>query len=169
MDTKERLELSKLIKEYDADDNTQKIRSLKHSKKIRENIGIIESLKQKYSRMYKSNFDQFKQIAERQAEFLFNNYTNIFIRLVKNELNLNIMAQFLQILEGIEEGQIDQHEGSYKIGKLLKELYIDSVIQQDAKQQKRENKNSSKNPTSPTMSIGHHNISWTQFKAMHHR
>ena len=48
MDTKERLELSKLIKEYDAEDNTQKIRSLKHSKLIHHDVGTILNLRRKY-------------------------------------------------------------------------------------------------------------------------
>ena len=40
-----------------------------------------------------------------------------------------------------ENGKTDQHEASFKIGKLLKELYIDSALKQaekhDAKQKKR--------------------------------
>ena len=36
-------------------------------------------------------------------------------------------------LKRIEDGKIDQHEGSYEVGLLLKKLYIDSVLKQKEK------------------------------------
>ena len=158
MDTTQRLELSKLIKEYKSEETTDKIRELKHSKKIRLNVGIIEELKKQYSRMYKSNFEQFKNIAKKRAEFLFNNYTNIFNRLIKNELDLHILWQFLEVLRNIEEGKIDQHDGSYQIGMILKSLYIDSALKQDQKREKSKKKKKKK-ATSYVK-----NISWTEYK-----
>jgi hypothetical protein len=47
----ERLNLDRLVQEYDADDNTSKIREIKHSKKIREDVERLLNLKKKYSRM----------------------------------------------------------------------------------------------------------------------
>ena len=44
---KERLDLDKMVKAYDADDNTSKIRELKHSRKIKEQIQIFLNLKKK--------------------------------------------------------------------------------------------------------------------------
>ena len=41
----ERLHLDKMIKSYDADDNTEKIRKLKHSKKIKEEVERLVNLK----------------------------------------------------------------------------------------------------------------------------
>ena len=38
LDEKDRLNLSEMIKSYGSDDNTEKIRTLKHSYKIKENI-----------------------------------------------------------------------------------------------------------------------------------
>ena len=159
MDTKERIELSKLIKEYDAEDNTSKIRKLKHSDRIRADVATIEHLKKQYSRIYKSNFNQFKAIASKRASFIFNNYTNIFNKLVKNELNLNILWQFLEVLRNIETGNLDQHEGSYKVGVLLKKLYIDSVLQKDAKNIQKEKTRKSKK-----VKPRYKKISWADFK-----
>ena len=31
----------------------------------------------------------------------------------------------INVLHNIEEGKLDQHEGSFEVGKLLKEIYID--------------------------------------------
>jgi hypothetical protein len=47
---------------------------------------------------------------------------------LKNELDLDIMTQVLYVLKMIEEEKVDQHEGSVLVGKLLKELYIDSAL-----------------------------------------
>ena len=38
------------------------------------------------------------------------------------------MAQMLNVLKQIEEGEVDQHEGSVLVGKILKEIYIDSAL-----------------------------------------
>ena len=38
MDDKQRLNLQEMIKAYDADDNTSKIRKLKHSRRIRDDV-----------------------------------------------------------------------------------------------------------------------------------
>ena len=160
MDTKERIELSKLIKEYDAEDNTSKIRELKHSDKIRVDVGVIESLKKKYARMYKSNIGQFKSIAAKQASFLYDNYTIIFNKLIKGELNLNILGNLLQVLHKIEVGELDQHEGSYQVGTILKKMYIDSVIQQDEKAKQKDAKLDSRK-SEPR----YKNVSWSQFKS----
>ena len=34
----------------------------------------------------------------------------------------------LNVFREIEDGKLDQHEASFKIGSLLKELYVDTVI-----------------------------------------
>ena len=49
----ERLNLEKMVKEYDADDNTAKIRELKHSKLIRDNVERLSNLKKKYIEIIK--------------------------------------------------------------------------------------------------------------------
>ena len=38
------------------------------------------------------------------------------------------MERFLNVLAQIEEGKVDQHEASVIVGKLLKEIYIDSAL-----------------------------------------
>jgi hypothetical protein len=59
---------------------------------------------------------------------MFNNYTDIFNKQLKDELNLGIMIRLIQVLQMIEEGKVDQHEGSVIVGKYLKELYVDSAL-----------------------------------------
>ena len=45
-----------------------------------------------------------------------------------DEIDLKILFNFLDVLNKIESGELDQHEGSFVVGKLLKEMYIDSAL-----------------------------------------
>ena len=157
MDENERLHLQQMIKEHNVEETTEKIRRLKHSSQIRKNIETYLTLKNKYSRMRKSNSEQFKKIVRAQCAFLHRNYMNLFNRLIKDELDLKIVATFLAILSRIEEGEINQHEGSYEVGKLLKELYIDSALRRETKRDKKHKKKSKKRCK---------NITWADFKKL---
>jgi hypothetical protein len=132
-DANQRLELSKMMKEYNVEDNTEKIRTLRHSDPIQENIIIMENLKKQYSRLRKTNKAQFRQMCEKRCHFLYNNYTNIFNRLYNDEINLQILLKFIEILRQIEDRKIDQQEGSYLVGSLLKKMYIDSALTREKK------------------------------------
>ena len=45
LDEEDRLNLNNMIKSYGSNDNTEKIRSLRHSSQIKENIEIMINLK----------------------------------------------------------------------------------------------------------------------------
>lgn len=156
MDNDDRLQLNKLLKEYQSEETTSKIRELKHSSKIRQDVTRIQHLKNKYSRIYKNNFSQFKRIAISNANFLYSHYTNLFNRILKGELDLNTLWQFLKVLEQIENGKIDQHDGSYIVGNLLKKMYIDSALEKEKKR---------KDKTNVYKKIAH-KLSWSDYKKM---
>ena len=155
IDEKTRLNLQRMMKENDVEETTDQIRELKHSKLIRQDVIQMKQLKKKYKRI---SHDKFKQIATTQCNFLFNNYTNIFNRLVADELNYAIMEQFLNVLEEIENGKVDQHEGSYQIGLILKKMYIDSAL----KREERFNDDGKKVAFAKPVN----KVSWEQFKTM---
>lgn len=157
----ERLNLDKMIKEYNADDNTTKIRELKHSKQIRDNVERFLNLKKKYSRMILSDKKKFETLAISHCNFLFSNYTNIFNRLLKDELNIQILYRFIEKLREIEDGVTDQHTASVEVGKILKELYIDSALKREKKYEQEANGGKVKKEKKPV-----NNISWSKFKAM---
>ena len=91
MDAKKRLNLQEMVKAYDANDNTSKIRQLKHSRLIRDDVETLLNLKKKYKRMATLERAKYENIVISHCSFLFTNYTNIFNRLMKDELNLNIL------------------------------------------------------------------------------
>jgi len=132
--TDERLSLDKLIKESENyKDTTEHIRKVKHSKKIITCVGIIEQLKIQYADIKRIDPNQFADLCKTKCEFLYNKYTDIFNKLVSDELDLQLLNHFLRVLRAIEEGQIDQNEGSVIVGKLLKEIYVDSALKRGAK------------------------------------
>ena len=96
---------------------------------------------------------------ENQCSFLYENYTNIFNKIVNDNLDLNLLHKFLIVLEGIETGKYDQHSGSVKVGQLLKEIYIDSAVREANKKDLKHNKKSKK-----SLFKKGKNISWNEFK-----
>ena len=137
MDSQDRLNLKKLISEYKPEETTTKIRTLKHSSKIKEDVERYLRLKSKYARLPKQTQLQMYQ---NQCGFLYENYTNIFNKLVREQLNLSILYRLLIVLKGIEDDKYDQHEGSVMVGKILKQLYIDSALKGDDKNDKKSKK-----------------------------
>ncbi len=127
MNQEERLNLKKLLDQSDFQDNTEHIRKVKHSVLLRDDVRRIDRIKTQYNDMKLNNNEEYIELCRKEAAFLFNNYTDIFNKLVKDELDLLIMTKFLTILKLIEDNKIDQNEGSVMIGKILKELYIDSA------------------------------------------
>ena len=155
MNPEERLNLQRMIAANDVTDQTENIRKLKHSDRIWEDVKTMTLLKKKYSRML--NSDLIKTKITNSCRFLFDNYTDIFNKLYKDQLNVQILYTFIQELKNIENGRSDQHEASFKIGKLLKELYIDSALKQAEKHDKKEKKKVPRREKK---------ISWNQFKKM---
>lgn len=149
------LDLKNLLKDYEYENTTDKIRQLKHSSKIRNDISKMIELKKKYARLSNENK---KNIIKKQCSFLFNNYTNIFNKIYKDNIDLNLFHKFLVILEGIENGKYDQHEASVQVGSILKEIYLDSAIREANK--KKAGFKSKKKPRKGK------NISWNEYKKM---
>ncbi len=126
----ERLNLKKLIDNNSDNyvDNTEQIRKLKHSLKIRDDIREMEIYKAKNQKLKNKDYSSFEGRLQEKCNFLFTNYTDIFNKLLKDEIDLDIMQKLLYVLNLIEEEKVDQNEGSVMVGKLLKELYIDSAL-----------------------------------------
>lgn len=124
MDDNARLQLQKMIKANDVEDMTGLIRELKHSIILKNNINALLNLMSKY----KDDEDTLFEEATFECNFLFTYYTDIFNKIRKNEIDLKILFNFLDVLNKIESGELDQHEGSFIVGKLLKEMYIDSAL-----------------------------------------
>jgi hypothetical protein len=129
----ERLNLKKMITDSECGDNTMNIRRIKHSMLMRDDVRKLDTLKNTHTDLKKSHFDDFVILCKNECNFLYANYTDIFNKLVNDELDLTIMTKLLTILKLIEDSKVDQHEGSVMVGKILKELYVDSATKHLAK------------------------------------
>ena len=158
IDDETRLNFNNMLKESGVENNTNKIKRLKHSEKIREQVSIMMDIKKKYVRLDKKMIDN---MIDNKCNWLFTNYTNIFNKLKKGQISLQILDKFLDILKSIEDGNCDQHEGSVKVGKLLKELYIDSAMRQEKQFEKRANKNKKKSKKIQNK------LTWEEYKKSH--
>lgn len=154
MDDKAKLQLSKMIKANNVTDQTELIRDLKHSIILRDNINNLIMLKAKYY----DDAEKLNSEAMNECNFLFTYYTDIYNKIRKDEIDLKILFQFLDVLKKIEDGEIDQHEGSFEVGTLLKKIYVDSALRKAAKLNKDENKNPEE-IIKPQV-----NISWKEYK-----
>jgi hypothetical protein len=125
----DRLDLKKLMDNTENyQDNTEYIRSVKHSAKIRDDILCMENYKKEKKELYETNIELFKEQISVICNFLYTNYPDIFNKVIKNEINNDIMMALLEVLSMIEEGKLEQQEGSIIVGKILKKLYLDSAV-----------------------------------------
>ena len=152
MDNDARLHLQKMIKANDVEDVTDLIRHLKHSHLLEKDINNLLLLKNKYG----NDVDKINHEAISDCNFLFTYYTDIYNKIRKDEIDLGILNKFLNVLRRIEDGEIDQHDGAFIVGTLLKEMYVDSALK------KAEKLNAVENETPKY--VEPLNLSWKQFK-----
>jgi hypothetical protein len=156
MDENQRLHLQKMIAANNVEDQTGLIRDLKHSQILRENVNNLVMLKSKYP----DDPDALNLEAMSDCNFLFTYYTDLYNKIRKDEIDLKILFQFLDVLTKIEDGKIDQHEGSFEVGTLLKKIYVDSALR------KAEKLNADTDNMEPEYKGPQVEISWKQFKTM---
>jgi hypothetical protein len=129
----EKIDLKKLMSNNsDYVDNTNNIRNLKHSVKIFNDLKKMDIIRGQHNI---SNEDILEK-CKTECNFLFNYYTDIFNKYYNDLIDINILAKLIKILELIENDKINQQEGSFMAGKILKELYIDSALQYSKKKDK---------------------------------
>lgn len=145
MNPEQRIQLNELIRANNSVDNTPLIRELKHSSKIWDDVKKMVLLK------HGKEWKDVESDCIREAQFLYTNYTMIFNRLLRDRLDVPILYSFLNVLKDIEDGTLDQHEASFQIGTLLKQMYIDPKLEEVKE---------------PTYVKGQ-TISWQEFKKIH--
>jgi len=157
MNKTEKLQLDKMIKENNVEDCTNDIREKRHSKKIRDDVKKLLKLMKSNNRLRRRSENEYDDLLVSNCQFLFNNYMDIFNKVKKDEINHSTLWKFLDVLKLIEDGKLDQHEGSHQVGKLLKTLYLDSAVKK-ADKLNRERESGEEARPEPK------NISWAEYK-----
>ena len=111
-------------------------------------------LKQSHHELLQSDKPKFEELVLKDCSFLFFNYMQLYNTILKENIDMTIMNQLLTTLSKIENGECDQHEGSYEVGKLLKTIYIDGTLK-DIQKHDEENKIVYKQPKI---------IQWSEYK-----
>jgi hypothetical protein len=156
MDGAARLQLNKMLSENDVLDQTPLIRELKHSHILREDINTLIMLKAKFM----DDAEGLHLEAMMECNFLFTYYTEIYNKVKKDEIDLSMLFNFIDILQKVEDGKLDQHEASFEVGTILKKIYVDSALR------KAERLNAETGKTEPEYKGAQVNVSWKQFKQM---
>ena len=156
MDDKQRLQLQNMIKTNNVEDQTDLIRNLKHSQILRNEINNMIMIKAKY----RGDDEKIAQECMNESNFLFTYYTDIFNKVKKDEIDINLLYKLLDILKKIQDGQLDQHDGSFQVGTILKTIYVDSALK---KAEKLDASNETEKIEPKKANV---NISWKQFKKM---
>lgn len=155
----ERSHLKNLVSKSDCVDNTEFIRNTKPSQSIMKDVRHLETMYVKHKSLRDNDPENFAELCKIECSFLYTHYTEIFNKLLKDELDLTIMARFIVILKMIEDNKVDQHEGSAMVGKILKELYLDSAI-------KRSKKLDEQYKEEPLETPPVRELSWKQYRKM---
>jgi len=156
MDDNQRLHLQKMINANNVEDNTDLIRQLKHSHILRDDVNNLIMLKAKYQ----DDYEKVHLEGMAECNFLFTYYTDIYNKIRKDEIDLKILFNAFDVLRDIEDGKIDQHEGAFKFGTLLKKIYVDSALK------KAEKLNAETGEKESEYKGPQVNVSWSQFKKM---
>jgi hypothetical protein len=144
-----------MIKANNVEDQTDFIRNLKHSQIIRNEVNTMIMIKAKF----KGDDAKIHEECVNDCNFLFTYYTDIYNKVRKDEIDINILNKFLDVLKRIEDGELDQHEGSFLVGSILKELYVDSALKKAEKLNANEEQR--EEPKKPLVEI-----SYKQFKKL---
>lgn len=172
------IDLKRLINASKNDyvDNTNAIRQIKHSQIIANDVNVILSTimaadahnSQLGTLSADSPVHEYltdELIMERCAiacPTLYNGYNDIFMRLMKKEVNVGILFQVLNVLRDIEDGEVDHETGSIKVGKLLYNMYVDSRIRETEKLESTSNTSTIVDKDDELRQ----NMSWHQYKLL---
>ena len=157
MDANARLQLQKMISENNVEDQTNLIRELKHSHKLVADIRALQQIKARFA----GNNDAIHTNGMQECQFLYKYYTDIYNKVKNDEIDLVLLNRFLNVLRTIEDGEVDQHEGSFIVGTILKEIYIDSALKKGDKIDAEH-----ATDTKPILTPTNH-VSWVEWKKTH--
>lgn len=153
----EKSQLKQMIEANDTKDMTDRIRETQNSLEIKRNIQNIIKIKNENLELFKSDKKSFEDLVLPHCGFLFKNFTDIYNKIIKDEIDMKILNKLLDILKLIEDKKLDQHEASFMVGSVLKELYVDSAIKR-AEKLDEESSKYNKPKVTPKK------ISWKEYK-----
>ena len=116
--------LNDIIKEHNIENKTDYVVNNKKANIIRREFDALIKIK--------NNFGHEKiNMSKKQAPYMYKNYKSIFDKIIKEDFNIELFKELIDILGKIENKKIDLHEGSFIFGKKLKAAFVDNYIYKD--------------------------------------
>jgi len=138
MNQDHREKLNEMLKDNDdAVDNTDYIREQKYSDKIKLDVEKLMIFKSKHKELLATNRQEYDAKIKEECSFLSSTFPEVLDKLKEDNIDMKLMFQIIQIYRQIEEGKIDQHEASFMLGTVLKEIYVDTVISKEAQNREK--------------------------------
>lgn len=126
MNSLEKRELEKLIRENEAEDRTSEIRKEKRSVVLRREINMINHIMRQHPH---ARYDVLNKKLRHRCPELVEYYINIYDKFLNREpLVQENMEIMLSQLEEIEKGNTNQHEASVKVGYALNSRYVEPAV-----------------------------------------
>jgi hypothetical protein len=160
MNADQKLQLNQMITANNVEDNTDLIRELKHSKKFTSEIEKMQAIKKKFKTplsKIKVGEPIYTECAT-QCPFMYEYYTDLFNKILKDEVDMSLLQNGINVLREIEIGKTDMHEASFKFGTILKKIYVDAAIN-------KADAINAANDVASTQPVQARNISWNKYKA----
>ena len=173
LSSQEKIDLKRLLSTNECEDNTEYIRKFKHSVQIRNDLTEFLKLKKGFCDslpiyLATRNPDELKHVQDsfisttkKHCSFLNTVYPDIFMKLIKDELDISLFQRLLDVLKQIEDSETNQHEASVTVGKILKEIYIDSALRHGDHLEEIYKKEDTKEI------VESKNVSWKEYKNIH--
>jgi len=95
MNDSQRIKLQEMIDVNDTINHTEEIRQLNHSSLIRKDVVKIQQTKRKLKTTHYKTLDN---VLQSECFFLFQNYTLIYNKLLKNDLDVTIFIYLLRCI-----------------------------------------------------------------------
>ena len=126
----ERLNLKKLVTEMEGEDNTHNIRRIKHSVPMRDDIRIIDTLKNTHADMRQRSPEEFNALCQSKCSFLYNNYTDIYNKIISDELDMTIMTKYQELMQkgSIWTAKMSEMSSDFGAEQLTRMLEIQSKL-----------------------------------------
>lgn len=138
MNQDQRNKLNDIIKnDNDFKDNTNLIRDLKHSELLKLEIEKMIIFKNKNKLMTDESL--YNELLKKECLLLFTHYKDIYNKLKNDNIDVSLLFEMIGILKEIEDGKLDQNEASFKIGTILKQIYVDTALDNIPEQKQHTN------------------------------
>jgi len=129
MNDEQRKQLNNIIQNNDDfKDNTNLIRDLKHSELIKLDVEKMIIFKNKNKELLNENKEEYDEKLKQECFLLFTHYKDIYKKLKDDTMDMSLMFKMLNVYKDIEDGKLDQNEASFQIGSILKEIYVDTAL-----------------------------------------